>query len=150
MTSLVPYRSPLAVDRLVEDLFSFPWSLPRPAGFPVDAWVEDGVFVVQAAAPGIDPDEFKVAVKEGVLEIRAERKRDQEYTRGRSHIREIGYGLLASTLRLPFAVDAGKANAEYKDGLLTVRLPMAEAMKPKTIKVRDHKGLPLVGKLLGR
>ena len=149
MTSIIDYQMPRNIERLAEELFDPIWPLGRPAGLPVDAWEEEGAFVVRAALPGVGPKDLNVAVKNGMLEIRAERKRDEERKVDRSHIREIDYGTLHSSFRLPFPVDADKATADYSDGILTVRLPHSEAMKPKSIKVRG-KSLPLVGKLLGR
>lgn len=149
MTSLTPYRSPSAVDRLAEDLFS-PVSLTSwSSGFPLEAWEEEGAFVVRAAVPGIDSKDLEVAIANSALEIRAERKHDKERKDRRAYVREISYGRLASSVSLPFPVDADKAKADYTNGVLTIRLPQSEAMKPKKIKVHG-KGLPLVGKLLGR
>ena len=68
-------------------------------------------------------------------EERGEKKLDTDVAEGHFHRIERRYGSFARSFVLPPTVDAGKVSAEYKAGVLTVRLPLREEAKPKQIKV---------------
>ncbi len=79
--------------------------------------------------------EFEVTVEDNTLTLRGERKLNTEVTEEHFHRIERSYGSFARSFALPPTVDAGKVSAEYKAGVLTVRLPMREEAKPKQIKI---------------
>jgi len=91
--------------------------------------------VVKAELPGMEADEFEVTVEDNTLTLRGEKKDDTEVTQEHFHRIERSYGSFARSLALPPTVDAGKVKAEYKRGVLTVRLPLSEGAKPKQNKV---------------
>lgn len=96
----------------------------------VEEFVEDGGLVIRAELPGVDPaKDISVTVDHGILRIHAER-REEEKSEGRRFRRaELRYG--AFTRELPLPPDAGEeaVKAEYRDGILTVRLPLGEEKK---------------------
>jgi len=93
-------------------------------------------FVVHADLPGVNKDDINVTVENGVLTITAETTSEKEEKEGERVIRqERRYGKYVRSLRLGSEVDAGNVKANYKDGVLELVLPKAEAAKPKKISV---------------
>ena len=77
-----------------------------------------------------------LTVEDHTLTLRGERKLDSEVAEEQFHRIERSYGSFVRTFGLPSTVDAGQVSAEYKAGVLTVRLPLREEAKPKQIKVK--------------
>jgi HSP20 family protein len=92
--------------------------------------------VLKAELPDMKEDEIGLTVEDNTLTLRGEKKFDPEVTEEQFHRIERRYGSFARTFALPPTVDAGKVSAEYKAGVLTVRLPLREEAKPKQIKVQ--------------
>lgn len=102
---------------------------------------EDGVLVVRAEAPGIDPDrDVNVSVTDGMLHISARREEHKEEAGKRAYRSEFRYGEFTRDLALPPGVDKDAVKATYKDGILEVRVPWpAESDKPSK-KVEISRG----------
>jgi HSP20 family protein len=91
--------------------------------------------VLKAELPDMKEEEIDLTVEDNILTLRGEKKLDTEVTEEQFHRIERSYGSFARTFALPPTVDAGKVRAEYKAGVLTVRLPLREEAKRKQIKV---------------
>jgi HSP20 family protein len=91
--------------------------------------------VLKAELPDMKEDQFEITVEDNTLTLRGEKKLDTEVAEEHFHRIERSYGSFARSFALPPTVDAGKVNAEYKAGVLTVRLPLREEAKPRHIKV---------------
>ncbi len=104
--------------------------------FPVDVSETEDSVIVKAALPGIKPDEVEVSVSDGVLTVKGETKAEEKSEGENYYRREIRYGAFARSIQLPAEVVDEKADAEFKDGVLTVTLPKVEEAHPKTIKVK--------------
>jgi HSP20 family protein len=91
--------------------------------------------VLKAELPDMKEEEIELTVEDNTLTLRGERKLDMEVTEQQFHRIERSYGSFARTFALPPTADASKVRAEYKAGVLTVRLPLREEAKPKQIKV---------------
>lgn len=112
-----------------------------PQGFnggrrmPVDVSTEDDAYVIRAAVPGLKPEEVEIQIHDDIVLLRgtpkAEEAEERDYL-----MREMCPADFERRLRLPEAVNASKAEATIENGLLTLRLPIAEEAKAKTIKVR--------------
>lgn len=111
------------------------WSIP------LDAVEEDDKLVVRASLPGIDPDEIKVTIEDGVLSIDGETKVDEERKEGNYLIRERRSGSFHRALRLPDTVDVDQAETNYDEGVLTVAFPKAESKRAKQLTVTSGKAL---------
>ena len=100
----------------------------------VEEFMRDGTFIVRAELPGIDPDKnVEVTVADGLLTIRADREERTE----EEHRSEFYYGSFVRTLSLPQGVDQGSVEAEYKDGILEVRVAMPEpAAAPTHVPIK--------------
>ncbi len=111
--------------------------------FARSAWVPavdiysngDHELVLKAELPDMKEEEIDLTVEDNTLTLRGERKFDAEVSEDQFHRIERSYGSFARTFALPPTVDAGKVRAQYKAGVLTVRLPLREEAKPKQIKV---------------
>jgi HSP20 family protein len=103
---------------------------------PVDIYQNgDHEVVLKAELPDLTRDEIEVTVDDGTLTIRGEKKISSEVPEDRFHRIERRYGRFSRSFYLPQTVDVGKVGADYKNGLLTVRLPLREDAKPRQIKV---------------
>jgi HSP20 family protein len=115
----------------------------QPVGFnggsrlPLDIHVADDSYVITAAVPGLKPDEVEIKVLENVVTLIGEPQK-AEAEDGRYLVREIGEARFERSFELPDPVDASKAEASMKDGLLTVRLPKAEDSRPKVIEIKSR------------
>ena len=89
--------------------------------------------VLKAELPDIREEEIELAVEGNTLTLRGEKKVDTEVTGEQFHRLERGYGPFARTFALPPTIDGSQVSAEYKAGVLTVRLPLREEAKPKQI-----------------
>lgn len=91
--------------------------------------------VVRLEAPGMEPDEFRLEVIDDVLVVRGEKQLQRERTEGSYHVSECAYGSFERAIPLPDAVEAGKASARYRRGVLRVELPKSETRRSRRIKV---------------
>jgi HSP20 family protein len=93
-------------------------------------------FEIKAELPDVKKEDVKVTVEEGQLRISGERKQEREEKGKKFHRVERSYGSFMRSFSLPENVDDTKLTAEYKDGMLNVRLPKTEKAKPKAIAVK--------------
>jgi HSP20 family protein len=92
---------------------------------------------VDALAPGLNPDSLDITVVRDTLRIAGEKAALNENIKPEAfHRRERAAGKFIRTLRLPVEVNLDKVEAKYEDGLLHLRLPKAEAAKPRQIEVK--------------
>ena len=127
-----------AMDRLFDDAFTRPinlrdggWSAPA-----VDMYQTDDEVVVKVALPGFKADEVQINVTGDVLSLRGDLKREQEEKDKAWHIREHRWSSFERSVALPTQVKADGANADFENGILTISLPKAEEVKPRTISVK--------------
>ena len=100
--------------------------------------VEDAEgYTVLAVLPGVGPEAIEVQLAEQELTIAGELRLPEPAEGARYRLRELAGGRFARTLRLAFPIDADAVEAHYAHGLLTLRLPKAEAAKPRRIAVAD-------------
>ena len=125
--TLVRWTDPFAEFARVPDRFN--------GSFPVDIYNGDHEVVLKAELPDISREDIDITVDNGTLTIRGEKKFSSEVKEDQFHRIERRYGSFSRSFSLPQAVDTGKVAAEYKNGVLTVRLPLREEAKPRQIKV---------------
>ena len=112
-------------------------SLALPEWMPVvDIAEDDKEYLITAELPEVKKEDVKVTVENGVLTITGERKFEKEENNKKWHRVERSYGSFARTFALPDNGDAAKVNAEFKDGMLKVRIAKSEAARPKQIEVK--------------
>ena len=100
-----------------------------------DITEDEKEYLIKAELPEMKKEDVKVTVENGVLTISGERKFEKEEKKRKYHRVERGYGTFLRSFTLPDDADASKVKAEFKNGLLTVRVPKSEHAKPKQIEV---------------
>lgn len=129
------------MERFFDTVFpSFFAPLRREAWYPAVDVVETADTVeVTAELPGLSEEEVEINVRENVLSICGEKRAETEKRDERRNIfyAERSYGRFERSLTLPAYVDAEKAEATFKNGVLTIRLPKLEQHKSRTIKVKS-------------
>ncbi len=105
------------------------WSIP------LDVVEEGDNIVIHASLPGVNRENIQVAIDDDVLTIKAHTNGEREGEEGRYLLRERSMGTFHRSLRLPDTVDAGKATASHKDGILTTSFPKVEAKKARELKI---------------
>ena len=103
---------------------------------PVDVFqTGDHELVLKAELPDMSREDIDITVENFVLTVKGEKKLSHEVKEEQYHHLERRYGTFSRSFSLPQTVDSNRVAAEYKNGVLTVRLPLREEAKPRTIKV---------------
>ena len=123
-----PFRE---LDRLTQQVFG---TAARPAAMPMDAWQEDGEFVVAFDLPGVASDSVDLNVERNVLTVRAERL-DPTQPNVELVASERPRGVFSRQLILGDTLDTDNIKASYDQGVLTLRIPVAEQAKPRKIEI---------------
>ncbi len=101
----------------------------------VDIAETDNDVVVTAELPGVKQDDVDITITDDVLILKGEKKEEKEVKEKNYHRIERSYGSFQRSVSLPAGVQADKAKATYKDGVLHITVPKAEEAKPKQIKI---------------
>jgi HSP20 family protein len=127
-----------AMDRLFDDAFTRPLSMGAVSSVlpAIDLYQTEDEVVVKAALPGLKPDEVQISITGDVLTLRGEFKQEEQKQEATWHIREQRRGAFERSVMLPSVVQTDKAKADFENGILTVTLPKAESVKPKTISIK--------------
>ncbi len=112
-----------------EALASSDWS-PR-----VDISETETAFLINADIPGVEKDQVKVSVENGVLTIQGERKSEKEEKGKKFHRVERFMGTFVRRFTVPDNVDPDGIKATFKDGMLQLHLPKSEKARPKAIDI---------------
>jgi HSP20 family protein len=104
----------------------------------VDVVESESEFVLLAELPGIEKSDVKLTVEAGILTLTGQREQEQaiDGKSARYHRSERAYGRFARSFSVPESVDEQRLSAEFRNGILTVRLPKAEKAKPRSVEVR--------------
>jgi HSP20 family protein len=130
-------------DRLFESALDLPQFGSETAdtwGLALDIVENDDAYVVKASVPGINPDDLEITLSENNLTIRGEFKEEKDVEENRYHLRERRQGSFARSVTLPTIVERDAIEATYDAGVLTLRLPKAEEVKPKRINIQVQDG----------
>lgn len=134
--------------------FAFPWWRPRFAFTPelpympaADVFSRNGDIVVRVELPGIDPEkDVKVTLREGMLDVKGERKHEKEIKEEGYYRKESSYGAFERRIPVPATVKESDIKADYKDGVLEVVVTGAAKALPKPtakeIPIHKKEALP--------
>ena len=120
------------------------WDPFRDFGFSApNAWMpavdiyqtSDHELVLKAELPDMSREAIDINIENFVLTVKGEKKAAADVKDDQYHHIERRYGSFSRSFSLPQTVDPNRVSAEYKDGVLTVRIPLREEAKPRTIKV---------------
>jgi HSP20 family protein len=124
-----------AMNQLLTESFVRPRGWAGAAQVPLDLYETEDEYVAKLAVPGLKPDNFEITMQQNLLNIRGHTQTEQQQS-VRYHVQEQRFGDFNRTIQFPTAVDAGKIQASLADGIVTIRVPKAEAAKPKRITVK--------------
>ncbi len=129
------------VERTMDEVNrSAPWTPSRSndAVLPIDMYETDEQFVIKARVPGVEPEDVDISITGDTLSIKAKLTSDAELDETCEwcwYNHELWHGNLSRVVTLPSQVNSDEIEATFKHGLLTLSIPKAEEVKPKTIKV---------------
>ena len=142
MTRFDPYREFATLqdrmNRLFGDVYLRDEDVAQRGSWvpPVDIFETDGRdLVIKAELPDMTREDIEVTVENNTLTLRGTRKLPADVKEEQFRRIERSYGSFTRSFTLPNTVDAAKVGAEYKNGVLTVKLPFKEEAKPRTINV---------------
>lgn len=130
------------MDRLFGDFFAWPRGLAplwnEGNGFLPALEVEetDKEVRVTVELPGLEEKDIQISVHDGVLELKGEKRQESERREGAGYRSERSYGSFQRLLQLPAEVDAAKAQARFKNGVLAIVLPKLAGSQPHRIAVQ--------------
>jgi HSP20 family protein len=127
-----PFRE---FDRLAQQVFGAQGTWSRPAAMPMDAYRDGEEFVVHFDLPGVDPEAIDLDVERNVLTVKAERRPVERGENVETQVAERPLGVFSRQLFLGDALDADHIAARYEQGVLTLRIPVAEKAKPRKIAI---------------
>ena len=146
LTRWDPFQEMLNLRRTVDRLFDnasqdHDWAQSSAWGLAVDVVENKDDFIVKASVPGINPDDLDISYVDDTLTIKGEIKSENEVKEDQYHLRERRYGTFSRSITLPTKIKGDAIDASYQNGVITLRLPKAEEVKPKriAIKVGDQK-----------
>jgi HSP20 family protein len=128
-----------AMDRLFDDTVFRPvngYSGGDVSRLPLDVRSTPDALLVEAELPGVKPEDVEITVENGTLTIRAEDRTERTDEQGDWLVREISRGTLMRTVTLPTGLEADQAEATFEHGVLSLRIPKAEQVKPRQIHIR--------------
>jgi HSP20 family protein len=138
------------LDRLFDDFLRrrwqpFPWDWSGLRDLPaladartpsLDIVDEGDEILVRAEVPGIDKKDLDISLDERLLTIKGRSREEKKETKGDYYRQEIKTGAFSRSVILPADVESGKAQADYKDGVVELRLPKAKGAARQRIDVR--------------
>jgi HSP20 family protein len=126
------------MNRLFDSFFGRPGQWPAAERLwapPVDVYETRDDLVVAAEVPGVSEKDIHLSITGDMLTLKGERQFAQEANQDGYYRSERWWGKFERTLQLPIPVQADKVRAQYRDGVLTVKLPKADEVKSKEIKI---------------
>jgi len=123
-----PFRD---LDRFAQQVLGTP---TRPAAMPIDAYRRGDEFVVEFDLPGVDPASIDLTVEKNVLTVHAQRQRSDS-DGVELLVGERPHGTFSRQLFLGDTLDTDRIDAQYRDGVLTLHLPVAEKAKPRRVPI---------------
>lgn len=129
-----------AMDRLFEDSYVRPrgsWGsgLAEGGSLALDISTTPDALVVEAALPGSRPEDVEITVENGTLTIRGTTASERTTGEGEYLVQEIRRGEFARSVSLPSGLEPDRAEATFEHGVLTLRIPKAEQVKPRQIRI---------------
>jgi HSP20 family protein len=150
LTRFDPFRDMLsmrrAMDRLFDRALEPSWSESPVWDLALDVVENKDEFLVKASLPGINPDDLEITFTDNVLTIKGETKEDKEVKEEQYHLRERRQGTFSRSISLPNRVKADAIEARYDAGVLTLKLPKVEEVKPKKIAINVSGSKMIEGK----
>jgi HSP20 family protein len=132
-----------AMDRLFDDDYRpFRWLAGGPDGpaLPLDVTADADRVTIEAALPGINPEDVDITVENGTVTISGRTASERKAEEGSYVLQEIRRGNFSRTVTLPNGLEPDKAKATFENGILRLEIPKAEQLKPRQIKISPVTG----------
>ena len=133
---LTPWEGLFPRRRLLEDVLRDPSTRARGFVPAVELSENDHSYTITVEVPGVNKDDVHVDLHEGMLIIHGEKKSEREEKKDRGRYIERSYGSFSRSFTLPADADADRMEASFKDGVLKIVVPRAEAAKPRQIAIK--------------
>jgi len=101
-----------------------------------DIWEEKDDIYVKMALPGVKKEDIKISIMEDSINISGQTKNEEESNKEKKYYYRSMESSFEQSFNLPTKIQLEKTEAEFKDGVLTVKLPKADAVKPKEIEIK--------------
>jgi HSP20 family protein len=138
-----PFREMEEMERMMDEMMNRPMMRRRspeeeyiwaPA---IEMYEKDNNYIIRMELPGVRPEDVDISMSGETLTVKGERKPPEDIQNEEYQLCEVCYGNFTRTITLPESVDADKIEANFENGVLDLRIPKAEEMKPKQIKVQS-------------
>ncbi len=114
-----------------------PWLPEAVEGqLTIDVYQTENDIVIKSTIAGVQPEDLDIEITKDMVTIRGQRQKDEEITQENYYYQECYWGAFSRSVILPTDVDADKAEATLKNGILTLRLPKLEKTRTKKLRVR--------------
>jgi HSP20 family protein len=129
-----------AMDRLFDNDFSGPF-LRLASGerslrhLPLDVRTDAESLTIEASLPGVRPEDVEITIEGATVTLSTSAEEERTEEEGSYLVREIRRGAVTRSVALPEGLEADKASATFENGMLTLRIPRAEQVKPRRIKI---------------
>jgi len=112
--------------------------LPEEEGqLTIDVYQTDNDVVIKSTIAGVKSNDIDVEITNDMITIRGMRKNDENVPQENYYYQELYWGPFSRSVILPIDIDADKAKASMKNGIITIKLPKLEKLKTKTLKVKE-------------
>lgn len=101
----------------------------------IDVYQNPNEIIIKSTVAGVKPEDIDISFTNDMITIRGKRRKDEEVTTEDYYYQELYWGAFSRSVILPVEVDADRAKADIKNGILTIKLPKSEKIKTKKIKV---------------
>ena len=122
------------MERVLDEEVTDSAPVERQLRLPVDVRTDDEAFTIRALVPGLEADDLNIEVLNNTLSIQGEFKSEEDEN-AKYLTCELPQGRFSRVINLPVDVDASKVEASIKNGVLQLRVPKAEAHRPRTVKI---------------
>jgi HSP20 family protein len=122
-------------DRFFEEATFRPWGSFAESRLPLDISSTEDAITVEAALPGVRPEDVEITVHQDTLTIAVKEQAERESREGERVYREVRRSSGSRTLTLPSGLDIDRAAASFENGMLRLEIPRAEQAKPRQIPV---------------
>ena len=142
MTKVVRWTpvNPVSLMNEFDRLFERPYNTRTASEWNValDVAETEDSYLVEATIPGINVEDLEITLEDDVLMLKGEIKRDEKVEDAKYHLRERRFGSFSRSIRFPMAVNGDAVEATYTNGILSLNVPKAEAVKPKRITINAN------------
>ncbi|MCA9897666.1 MAG: Hsp20/alpha crystallin family protein [Anaerolineales bacterium] len=141
MTKVVRWTpmNPVSLMNEFDRLFERPFTRPAAEwNVALDVAETEDNYFVKATIPGINVEDIEITLEDDVLMLKGEIQQEEEVEEAKYHLRERRYGSFSRSIRFPMAVNGDAVEATYTNGILSLNIPKAEAVKPKRITINAN------------